>query len=106
MFDTQTQEVERTTIVSAVSRAVAENSAAFKEAIKKQLEEKQAEEARKLRQLREAVARADVVDVKKSTLDSSAQDANAPSAAPDKLQAPETTQPPVPVRGTEVDVKA
>lgn len=107
MFNTQTQEVEKTTIVGAVSRAVAESSAAFKEAIKQQLEEKQAEEARKLRQIREAKARDDVVDVKESARALSPQESITPSAAPNKLEASDTAaQAPAPVRGAEVDVKA
>lgn len=93
----QTQEAAKQSVMSVVSRAVAESSSAFKEDAERRLQEKNAEEARKLRELRREAA-ADVVDIQKSKLD--AADSKS-ETAPVNAAAAEPA-----VRGAKVDVTA
>jgi len=98
MLNMQAQEPVRESVTSVVSRAVAESGVAFKEDVDRRLQEKDAEEARKLLELRRKAA-ADVVDVQKSKLDAVA---NRGKENPVST----TVAVELPARGTKVDVSA
>jgi len=93
-----TQEAAKQSVMSVVSRAVAESSTAFKEDAERRLQEKNAEEARKLSELRRKAA-ADVVDVEKSKLNAVAN-----KGEEDPVNAAVAAEPAT--RGTKLDVSA
>ena len=99
MLNMQAQEPVRESVTSVVYRAVAENGSAFKEDVEKRLQEKDAEEANKLRELRQK-ATDDVLDVSKSKIEAASAKAE---EAPER---PAVEAEPVAGRGDKVDVYA